>query len=349
MSTGTSCGIACPVLSDVSRLVTVEHDDPEADVLVVAGMWPYAGDPTYGIFVKRQVDSLTEAGLHCDVLFVRGVESPLAYAVAAGRLLRLSLGRRKRYRLVHGHGGETLPAVLLFWRGRRVISFCGSDLLRRSGAGGAVKCVALRQLSRLASATITKSREMEAALPRTVRRRNIVLPNGVDRELFRPMDRARARRDLGWRSDERVALYAADPKVARKRFPLAVAACEAAAQAGVPVRLHVAARTPPNLMPVVMNACDCLLLTSALEGSPNVVKEAVTVGLPVVATPAGDVREILEPVHPSYICDAEPKALGNALVACMRNGGRSDGRERSEWLDERRIARRLLELYDRLG
>jgi glycosyltransferase involved in cell wall biosynthesis len=98
-------------------------------------------------------------------------------------------------------------------------------------------------------------------------------------------------------------------------------------------------------MPVLMSAADCLVLTSAIEGSPNVVKEAVTVGLPVVATPSGDVREVLGPVEPSWVTDATPDAVGAALAECLRRRERSDGRTTGAWLDERRIAERLLAVY----
>jgi teichuronic acid biosynthesis glycosyltransferase TuaC len=333
----------------------MEREDANADVLFVTNTWPHPGEPRYGIFAKRQIESLIDAGLRCDVMFVRGFESPLAYAAAGARLLRLSLRRRGRYRLVHGHGGETLSCCLLFFGGRRVMTFCGDDLLGTPGADGALlrrsllKRAVLRQLSRLTTATITKSREMESVLPPSVRRRNLVLPNGVNRDLFRVMHRADARMALGWPLDENVALYAGDPKLPRKRYPLAMAACERACASGTPVRLHVCHTTPPSLMPTVMNAADCLLLTSALEGSANVVKEAVTVGLPVIATPAGDVREVLEHVHPSYISEPDAETLANALVACMHNGGRSNGRDHSQWIDQRQIARRLLGLYDAIG
>ena len=58
-----------------SSLLTLEHTDSDARVLVVTNMWPNQDDPAYGIFVKRQVDSLIDTGLRCDVLFIRGNRS----------------------------------------------------------------------------------------------------------------------------------------------------------------------------------------------------------------------------------------------------------------------------------
>ena len=84
-------------------LLTLEHSDPDARVLVVTNMWPTAEKPTYGIFVKRQVDSLIEAGLRCDVLFIHGYRSRLAYALGALKLLAWNWVPGRRYELVHGH------------------------------------------------------------------------------------------------------------------------------------------------------------------------------------------------------------------------------------------------------
>ena len=100
-------------------------------------------------------------------------------------------------------------------------------------------------------------------------------------------------------------------------------------------------------MPLLMNAADCLLLTSTTEGSPNAVKEALACDLPVVSTPVGDVRTLLDGVSPSAVAEPNPEALGSAIVECTRDRRRSDGRDRTAWLDERAIAQRILDVYRR--
>jgi teichuronic acid biosynthesis glycosyltransferase TuaC len=333
-------------------LVTLERSDPQADVLVITNGWPNEDNPTYCVFIKRQVESLIEQGLHCDVLFIRGYRSPLAYPLAALRLASWSLGRRRRsYRLVHAHSGEAALAAVFFWRAPLLVSYLGDDLLgtpRADGVvpvAGRVRRAILRQHSRLAARTITKSQEMQAALPARVRARNRVLPNGVDIDLFRPIERSAARRELGWDQDVPIALFAADPSVPRKRFWLAESAVELARSRIPGLRLEVARGVLPASVPLLMNAADCLLSTSSIEGSPNVVKEALMCNLPVIATPAGDVAELLDGVTPSYVCQPSAPALAEALVNCLREPRRSNGREVSRRLDSRTVAASLLDLY----
>ena len=155
-------------------LLTREFADPAPDVLVITNMWPDEEKPYYGIFVKRQVDSLRDAGVQCEVLYVRGYRSSVAYAKAALVMLWRNV-HGPRYRLVHSHGGETAISARCYLRAPVVASYCGGDLLGTIGPGGSltrgsrVRRPILRAHSRLLDATITKSREMEQFLPRRVR------------------------------------------------------------------------------------------------------------------------------------------------------------------------------------
>jgi glycosyltransferase involved in cell wall biosynthesis len=73
------------------------------------------------------------------------------------------------------------------------------------------------------------------------------------------------------------------------------------------------------------------------------------VNLPVVSTPAGDVRDLLKGVQPSAVCPSEPQALAAAILRCIERPVRSNGREAIAWLDERAIAARILAIYGRFG
>jgi glycosyltransferase involved in cell wall biosynthesis len=334
----------------MNSLVMLEGSAGRAEVLVVTSIWPTPERPHLGIFVKRQVDSLRDLGIHSDVLVIRGDRSPLAYLDAARRLAGFGTISGRRYRLVHAHGGESALAARFYWRAPLLVSYLGSDVLGVPGGGGVsagwrLRRILIRQWARFASATITKSRAMEAALPRRTQRRNRVIPNGVDRSLFRPLDRDRARAELGWNPEERVVLFAADPDLPYKRHDLAVAACERAARRLADLRLEVANGVPPHRVPLLMSASDCLLHPSAGEGSPNVVKEALCCNLPVVATPVGDVPERLAGVGACRVCPPDAGALADALVRCLETPIRSNGYECTEDLDQDRVAARLATLY----
>jgi glycosyltransferase involved in cell wall biosynthesis len=146
-----------------------------------------------------------------------------------------------------------------------------------------------------------------------------------------------------------IALFAADPSVPRKRYWLAEGAVELARSEIPDLRLEIATGVAPDRIPLLMNAADCLLLTSSIEGSPNVVKEALMCNLPVIATAAGDVAELLEGVTPSYVCEPLESALSEALTDCLREPRRSNGRDASAHLDAHVVAASLLRLYRELA
>jgi len=332
-----------------SRLITLERSHDAADVLFLTNAWPRDDDPAWGVFVQRQIDSLIAAGVRADVMFLRGYASVGAYVAAARRVAAATW--RRQYRLVHAHGGEAALVADLHRRAALVVTYYGSDLLGRRGTGGRVTRAAkavravIRAQSRRPAATITQSQEMEDVLPESVRRRNAIIPSGVDTALFAPLPKADARARLGWPPERRVVLFAANPHLRVKRFELAVAACDVARLRGDEFDLLVVTAVPPDEMPVLMNAADCLLLTSISEGSPNVVKEAAMCNLPVVTTRVGDVADVLNGVEPSWLCAGTPDGLGAALAECLRGRERSNGRARTTHLSLEAVGERILRVY----
>src|SRR5207302_2384469 len=104
--------------------------------------------------------------------------------------------------------------------------------------------------------------------------------------------------------DRRLILFAASPKNPVKRYPLAESAV-ARLDRRYRAELVVAAGIAPDKMPLYMNACDALLVTSTHEGSPNVVKEALACNLPVVSADVGDVADRISKIEGCALCDSD--------------------------------------------
>ena len=97
----------------------------------------------------------------------------------------------------------------------------------------------------------------------------------------------------------------------------------------------------------LMQAVDAFLMTSLSEGSPQVIKEAMVCGCPIVSVDVGDVREITEGVEGCFISERDPQALAAALQSALAFNRRTTGRTRiiERGLTNDRIATRLIEIY----
>lgn len=316
-------------------------------VLVVTNMWPSAERPHWGAFVKSQADSLAAAGCENTLYEIHGWRSTLVYFKALTELPRVA--RACGAELVHAHYGLSGAAAMRVPL-PLVVSFCGDDLLGHPSAGG-------RQTLRgraLIPVSLLAARRADGVIVKTDEMRRVisgvpdvnVIPNGVDLARFAPESRDAARATLGWRAEGHVLLFAADPAETRKNWPLAEATRAALAERGLDVRLEAVHGRPQPDMVRAMNAADVLLLPSYHEGSPNVVKEAMAVNLPVVAAPVGDCAERLRDVTPSLVVPRAVDAFADAAAAVLTASRRSNGREvLSRTLSLDAVARRVLAVY----
>jgi len=174
----------------------------------------------------------------------------------------------------------------------------------------------------------------------------IVLPCGVDAHAFYPLERAEARKRLGWDTDAKYALFAGAFNNEVKNSQLAKAAIARIPDAQL-VELRGYSREQVNL---AMNAANCLLMTSINEGSPVVTKEALTCGTPIVSVDVGDVKEMTSGVEGCYITTYEAENIANALKQAIGFQGKTSGPQRivERSLSNEFVARRILEIYQKV-
>jgi exopolysaccharide biosynthesis WecB/TagA/CpsF family protein len=174
------------------------------------------------------------------------------------------------------------------------------------------------------------------------------IPTWVDTSVFRPVDgefqseRAATRERLRLRPDAEVLIFVGrldrqkDPLLlfsafleARKQRPglqllivgdgiLRDEIEHAREEHGVQDDVHLLGPQPPAQIARLLRASDVFVLSSAYEGMPIAVLEALASGVPVASTDVGEIRRVVRDGISGKICtEREPKSLAAAICAVL--------------------------------
>ena len=322
------------------------HPNRPIHVLFVTSQWPNSANRCIAPFVSREVDSLKELGLKVDVFVYNGGWSLRAYM---GAILKMrNLIRKKCYDIMHVRFGQCGIVGRAQRRIPVVITYGGSDVEGSPHFTGKhrYRNYLLRATSWLLSLVVDQVIVVSEHLGRKLPRRDYhVIPSGVDLSLFQVIDPVKARGQIGLPQNKKLALFAGNPENRRKRYDLAVQACKYAGQS-YDLELVVLTGKPSHEVPLYMNACDVLLLTSTNEGSSNVVKEALACNLPIVSVDVGDVRDRIGEIEGCVVCkNYRPEEIANALEKVLKRDRRLNSRYLIEDLDTEHMAKKFLEVY----
>ena len=318
-------------------------------ILIVTAMYPTPERPAFGTFVKEQVDSLKRAGVEIDVLVSSDGGGIKGYLEAV-RALRRTL-REKPYDIVHAHYGLTGMVARMQARCPLVITFHGSDLLGGVGSHyqytllGTITTIISKLAGLVATQRIVVARLLESKL---WLRSAVIIPMGVDLSLFKPMPPPKAREQLGLDSGKRRVLFVAHPRNHTKRFDIAEAAVHLLQDDHPGVELLPVYDTPHHQIPLYMNACDVLVLTSMHEASPCVIKEAMACNLPIVSVNVGDVAERIDGVTDSYLCERTAQDVAAKLRLALQHSRRTNGREKIASLSLSNVAQKVITIYENI-
>jgi glycosyltransferase involved in cell wall biosynthesis len=201
-----------------------------------------------------------------------------------------------------------------------------------------------------------------------------VIPNGVDTSIFKPLEKAFARRCLDMDPDRHVILFGAinaieDPnkgfdlltaairivsrRLSAARHELVIFGCS---QPGEPPELGLATRYLGRFadeisLALLYNAADLMVVPSRQESFCQTAAEALACGTPVVAFDATGLRDVVEHGVDGYLAQPyEPEDLANGMVQILSAGDGEMARQaRQRAVDEfslGKVARKYAELYE---
>jgi teichuronic acid biosynthesis glycosyltransferase TuaC len=308
-------------------------------VLVVTNLYPTARRPALGPFVRDQVDALRSLGeLEVDLHSFDppgGIRPYLSESIALRRRYR-----GEGYDIVHSHYGLTGFCALAVRGARaRAVTFHGDDLRLGKVAPISRLVARLSELPATVSAGLARSEAAGLGGPGT-HRRVAVLPCGIDLERLRPIPRAEARHELGLDQNGRYLLFPADPARPEKRVDLA--------RALVPdgVELIHYDNTPPERVPLYINAANAVVVTSEREGFGLAPLEALACDVPVLATDVGIAPLALAGIRGTLCAPFRREAWLRVLMPHLdQSDPRIEGRTRAALFGSRRMAERVACAY----
>ena len=134
-----------------------------------------------------------------------------------------------------------------------------------------------------------------------------LIPCGINLDDYPLIEKTEARRIMGLDSTKKYVLFSGAFDNQVKNAPLAK---NAVALVPDVTLLELKGYSRPQVA-ALMQAVDAFLMTSFTEGSPQVIKEAMACGCPIVSVDVGDVKEQISELKGCYLTPSdEKKSLG---------------------------------------
>lgn len=294
----------------------------------------------FAAFIPEQATALEKLGCEVKLFGIQG-RGIRGYIKELPRLRKEI--REWKPDVIHAHFGLSCLFANMATRKVPVVStFHGSD----------IHLSKLRFLSRIAMRlsawNIFVNTKTMVKMPERLRKKHCSLvPCGIDLSEEQLESRSDARKALGWKESDKKVLFAGRFDDTMKNVALAKQVIALLNDVEL-IELKGYTRSEVNRL---MCAVNCLLMTSVAEASPQVIKEAMACGCPIVSVDVGDVAERVSGVEGCYVVmSREPKDIAAALEKAIANVGKTNGREKilEYGLTNDLVAKQLMKIYEQV-
>lgn len=324
-------------------------------VLQITTNYPCKENPIFGIFMKEQVESVEKYGVENTIIFSNGLKSNPKIKFSATFIhLRTAFKlfwhlRRHKYDVIHCHNvlsGLILQIARGFKNNNTVLSL----QIDPETPGSTDQQFTNKLYPKFTKLIIKKQLKNQ-------KDKFVYLPNGVNMNLFKPLDKAECKRKLGLDCNKRYILFVdsntfkARTQKRKDRFDQTLSILKDKYGHNNLEEL-VMTKTLREDVPTWMNACDLYLLSSDEEGSPNAVKECMACNVPVVATPVGNIPDLFENTNGCKMTEhLSAEELAKCADQVLRNSQPVSTRQSiiDKGLDMDSIANKLFNLYQQIA
>ena len=202
-----------------------------------------------------------------------------------------------------------------------------------------------------------------------------IIPCGVSLDDCFLMDKAEARKQLGWSDDKKYIMFGGAFSNTRKNYALLKEAVDILnLKQSFREDKNFETLNPKSHIEIVemrglsreqcvlrMNACDVFALPTKNEGSPQALKEAMACNCPIVATDVADIKHLLGDLPGHYILpnkrgnsaywvgdESSVEKLAELLKHALAFNGRTKGRDRIVELGytNELVAKKIIKIYE---
>ena len=284
-------------------------------VLYITNMYPHPKSINFGIFVKEQIDCLVEKfGVNAIIYFINAKErGSLEYLKSILKIFSI-LKKDKAIDTVHVHYGLSALFLLFFKPKAKVfITFHGADILKKQGHY--IQVLLSKYIAKKADKVFILNQEMETIMKKL----NVpydILPCGVNTDFFTAYEAPKPES-----RSNRLILFSGDPNRVEKNYPLFKEVIDILKSKNNLVISFACIQDLTRFqVRDLLNQADCLLMTSISEGSPQVIKEALSCNLSVVSVPVGDVAIVVKDISNCFIASGyDPNELAELTNKAIMN------------------------------
>ncbi len=245
--------------------------------------------------------------------------------------------KRNRIDLIHAHYSFTAFVCALTFSAPVVVSLMGSDVIASKWRRLLIVLFARLFWKKV----IVKTEQMKQLIGIE---EALIIPNGVDLDFFTPQDSVAAKNELKWSHQKFHVVFTSDSRRKEKNFQLLVDAMNLMDSSDMIV--HEMSELSKEEVRNYYAAADLVVMTSLREGSPNAIKEALSMNKCIVSTPVGDVKELFDGVEGVWLVSYQALDLAHRIDEVKRMHGReSTGRKAMNRLSSQRIAATIEALY----